>query len=59
MNKNHYTYSIALWFVTTLYQQRQGMIGSLGRSQWRALVFGLCGGGRPDGSRELSEARPD
>jgi hypothetical protein len=40
MNKNHYTYSIALWFVTMLYQQRQGMIH---QARLKALAYLLQG----------------
>lgn len=40
MKQNHYTYSIALWFVTTLYQQRQGMIH---QARLKALAYLLQG----------------
>jgi hypothetical protein len=40
MNKNHYTYSIALWSVTTLYQQHQGMIH---QTRLKALAYLLQG----------------
>ena len=40
MKQNHYTYSIALWFVTMLYQQRAGMIH---QARLKALAYLLQG----------------
>jgi hypothetical protein len=40
MNKNHYTYSIALWFVTMLYQPREELVH---QTRLKAMAYLLQG----------------